>query len=108
MKQFTKQLSRLLIRSSFGFIVFFISYAFVTWQQSSAAKNLYEKKCARCHGIEGTKTLFGAKNLQKSNMEDDAMIQIIQNGKKIMPAYKTKLSREEIMQVADYIKTLRK
>lgn len=108
MKRFTKQLSKLLTKSFCGLTAFFISYSFVTFPQATTAKNLYERKCARCHGVEGTKTLFGTKNLQKSKIENEAIIQIIQNGKKIMPAYKTKLSTEEIIQVADYVKMLRK
>lgn len=108
MKRFTKLSSKLLIKSFFGFAVFFMCYSFVTRQQVPADKHLFEKKCARCHGTDGAKTLFGIKSLQKSRMEDADIVQIIQNGKRIMPAYKTKLSTEEVNQLKDYIKTLRK
>jgi cytochrome c6 len=98
----------LLIKIFLSFITFFIGYSFAFVQQPMPAKDMFDKKCSRCHGKEGTKTLFSTKSLQKSKMDDDAIIQIIQNGKKIMPAYKAKLTIAEIKQLSEFVKTLRK
>ena len=70
-------------------------------------KAIFEKQCARCHGKDGTKGAFGAKNLQKSALEDNAIMVLIQNGKKAMPTYKKKLKSDEIKSVTDYVKEFR-
>jgi mono/diheme cytochrome c family protein len=78
-------------------------------------KDLYDKKCAMCHGADGV-----AKGMGKgsANLNDpawqaknsvDAVVQATAEGKKDtkMPAYKDKMSAEEIKAVAEYIKTLK-
>ena len=71
-------------------------------------KEIFESNCARCHGTDGTKGKWGAKNLRLSNLEDNELIAIISNGKRIMPAWNYSLTKNEIEIVKDYIKTLRK
>jgi len=85
------------------------TWVFASFMTDPAAggKVIYQKKCARCHGKDGSKGAFGAKNLQTSTMDDEAIKQIILNGKRVMPAYKTKLSLEEIESVSAYVKSLR-
>ena len=77
-------------------------------QEVATGEAIYLKKCARCHGADGTKGRSGAANLQLSKMQNDMMIQIIQNGKKPMPAYKSKLTEDEINDLVAYVKSLRK
>ncbi len=71
-------------------------------------KVIYQQKCARCHGKLGSKGSFGAKNLQKSRLDIAAINQIVLNGKRIMPAYNSTLSLEEIEAVSNYVVSLRK
>jgi mono/diheme cytochrome c family protein len=70
-------------------------------------KTLFEKNCQKCHGAKGTKGFFGAANLQKSVMTEEAIVDRIQNGKKFMPSFKNKLSPDEIKELAGYVKALR-
>lgn len=70
-------------------------------------KVLFETKCAKCHGTDGTKGRYGAKNLSKSRLNDDELFTTIGNGSWIMPKWKKKLSREQLLSVAAYVKTLR-
>lgn len=70
-------------------------------------KDIYKKKCQRCHGETGGKGIFGAKNLQISHMKYEDIVNIITNGKRPMPAFRTKLSPEEITLVANYAMSLR-
>ena len=77
-------------------------------QQVATGEAIYLKKCARCHGADGTKGRSGAANLQLSKMDNGMISQIIQNGKKPMPAYKSKLTDEEISDLVAYVKSLRK
>jgi cytochrome c6 len=71
-------------------------------------KEIFEQKCARCHGNDGTKGLLRAKNLKTSKLSDAEILTTITNGKLIMPSWKKRLTPEQIQQVATYIKTLRK
>ena len=71
-------------------------------------KEVFESKCAKYHGTDGTKGKWGAKNLQISRLADAAMKTMIENGKRIMPAWGKRLTNEEIQSVMDYIKTLRR
>ena len=77
-------------------------------QEVATGEAIYLKKCARCHGADGTKGRSGAANLQLSKMENGMISQIIQNGKKPMPAYKSKLTEDEINDLITYVKSLRK
>lgn len=76
--------------------------------QPGEGKGLYEHHCARCHGVDGARGMFGAKNLQKSQLSDTAITLQIRNGKRIMPSFKKKFTPDQINEVAAYIKTLRK
>jgi cytochrome c6 len=76
--------------------------------QLKTGKVVFEAKCVRCHGQNGTKGRFGAANLQASRMQDAKIVQIISAGKNWMPAWEKKLQPAEISAVADYVKTLRK
>lgn len=79
-----------------------------TAQSTFSGKNIFEAKCERCHGTDGTKGLFGAKNLQTSRLQDIELTAVISKGKRGMPRWEKKLSQAEIESVAAYIKSLRK
>jgi mono/diheme cytochrome c family protein len=68
---------------------------------------LYEKYCVLCHGADGAAGFQGAKNLNASTMPDVEIVNIIQNGKGVMPP-NTDLTDAEAQQVKDYVKYLRK
>ncbi len=74
----------------------------------STGKLLFEKHCSKCHGLDGAKGRFGAKNLQKSILTDEQYLSIIQKGKGIMPSWKKKLTSGQISDIIIYIKTLKK
>lgn len=69
---------------------------------------LYDQHCARCHGADGTRGLFGAKNLQKSLLSDSAILHQITNGRRIMPAFKKRITPNQMTAIANYIKSFRK
>ncbi len=88
---------------------FLILSAFTPREQVyEGGKELYEKKCAKCHGNDGTKGLFGAKNLQISRLDDESYKQVITAGRKGMPSWEKKLSEGQINLVVLYVKGLRK
>jgi cytochrome c553 len=77
---------------------------------------IWPKKCAKCHGKDGTGKLEGVPNLTLSETKGKSLNElkrIIENGKKgktdddeDMPSFKGKLSEEEIDAAAKYVKGL--
>ncbi|MEH1778700.1 cytochrome c6 PetJ [Nostoc sp.] len=88
----------------------FISPALAA-ETSNGAK-IFEANCASCH-IGGGNILIIQKTLKKEalskyleNYDSDsiqAIIHQVQNGKNAMPAFKDKLSTEDILEVAAYV-----
>lgn len=87
-------------------------------QSSGAEKGaqVFKTKCAMCHGQDGKgQTAMGKANNLKDlassdvqNVHDSELKNIIENGKGKMPAYKGKLTDEQVEQVVAYIRTLKK
>lgn len=77
-------------------------------KSGSSGKQIFEDKCARCHGSDGTKGKWGAKNLQKSRLEEAELTRIVSKGKNFMPSWEKRLSKEEMNSVLGYVKGLRK
>jgi len=77
---------------------------------------MWPKKCAKCHGKDGTGKLEGVPNLTTGDTKGKSLNQlksIIENGKKgktdddeDMPSFKGKLTEEEIDAAAKYVKGL--
>ena len=94
-------------------IHFFLTVAMICQEARTApipadtGRTLFEHNCSRCHGADGTKGFLGAKNLRRSLLPDSAIVERIQNGKRIMPSFRKKLRPEEIQTLATYVKTLR-
>ncbi len=72
------------------------------------APQLYQQKCAACHGKDGTPTAAGAKlgapDLKKVKEPEEKLVAEITNGKNKMPAYKDKLSADQIAALAKFVK----
>ena len=76
---------------------------------------VYKAKCASCHGPDGKgetsigKSMklrgLGSADIQK--ITDADLTKVISDGKGKMPAYKGKLSAEEIKALIAYIRTLK-
>jgi cytochrome c6 len=88
----------------------FISPALAA-ETSNGAK-IFEANCASCH-IGGGNILISQKTLKKEALSKylenynqdsiEAIIHQVQNGKNAMPAFKAKLTSEEILEVAAYV-----
>ncbi|MBT1706629.1 c-type cytochrome [Fulvivirgaceae bacterium PWU5] len=76
-------------------------------QHPGAGENLYKQHCARCHGNDGTKGMFGARDLQRSTLADTAVTLQIQRGKGFMPGFRKKLSPAQLQELVTYVKSLR-
>ncbi len=79
-------------------------------------ESLFKAKCAMCHGADAAgKTPMGqalkipdlhSEDVQK--LSDAELTQIITKGKNKMPAYETKLSKEQITQLVGFVRELAK
>lgn len=63
--------------------------------------------CIACHGAAGNEPMNGVKNLTQSQLDADAVKNMILKGKNIMPGYAKKLSAEQVDQLVNYVMTLR-
>jgi len=76
----------------------------------------YKAKCAMCHGADGSGSTATGKALKVRDLaspdvqgQSDAQItDIVTNGKNKMPAYKGKLTDDQIKGLVAYIRTLAK
>ena len=77
---------------------------------------LYKSKCAMCHGPDGAGQTAMGKNMKLRDLRsadvqkqtDAELVKWIADGKGKMPAYKSKMSAEEITAVVAFIRTLKK
>lgn len=70
-------------------------------------KLVYTNQCLRCHGEDGKAGINGASNLTASMCENRGLVGIIRNGRNLMPAFKDLLNEQEVLAVAEYVKSLR-
>ncbi|HVP55440.1 MAG TPA: cytochrome c [Candidatus Eisenbacteria bacterium] len=76
---------------------------------------VFKAKCAMCHGADGSASTGMGKSMglkplsspEVQKMSDADLTALVSNGKGKMPAYKGKLSDDEINAVVKYVKTLK-
>ncbi|HEY0977052.1 MAG TPA: cytochrome c [Flavobacteriales bacterium] len=71
-------------------------------------RSLYTAKCSRCHGDDGAKGKWGAKDLQLSRLSDAALADRIRKGGGIMPAFRKQLTDEQVFAIGAYVRSLRR
>ena len=83
-------------------LVTLIAISFAAMPVFADGAATYTAKCKMCHGANGEKNF---PDLSKSEAD---LTKAVTDGKGKMPAYKTKLSTDEIKGVVAFIKTLKK
>jgi len=110
-----------------GFFVFLLLLVFVSTGVESGAGgvvtgDLYESKCANCHGVGGKGTAMGPPHIDSKflrNASDEEVFKVVKYGrrasekqyKKIalpMPPWRDRLTDEEISALVEYMKALNK
>jgi cytochrome c551 len=99
--------------------VFLLAAAFLLLASTACAQDaaaLYKSKCAACHGADGKADTsigksqklrdLGSDEVQKQS--DAELTDITANGKGKMPAYKGKLTDDQIKQLVSFIRGLKK
>jgi cytochrome c6 len=75
----------------------------------NVGKEIYSNYCISCHGTDGKLGVSGATDLSESSLSDAMRQEIITNGKNAMPPMKDLIqSKEDILAVSEYIKSLKK
>ena len=81
------------------------------------ASGTYNSKCAKCHGRDGrSKTFWGRRTHSRdfssgewqNDVSDERLFNSISNGKGKMPAYKKSLSENQIDELVNYVRRLRR
>ena len=81
-----------------------------------SGKDIYQLKCAMCHGEDGTANTPAGKAFKAASFSDPAVEKVsdadrtvvVKNGKNKMPVFGDKLSADQIKAVLTYIRTLEK
>ncbi len=85
--------------------------------QAERGREVYMSNCGRCHGADGAGHTRMAEIVEPPDMTDRAwqrgrstsrMVASVANGRGQMPAFKKKLSRQEIAAAVAYVRTLRR
>jgi mono/diheme cytochrome c family protein len=103
-----------ILKASLAMLV--MALAFSSFTFADAGGDIFKAKCAPCHGATGAGDTTMGKNLkvrdlgsaEVQNQTDEQLAAIVTSGKGKMPAYGTKLSKEQIGEVVKFIRTLKK
>ena len=81
---------------------------------AQSATDLYKTKCQGCHGADGHASVIGKKlgardfqDPEVAKMPEADLAKIMSDGKNKMPAYKGKLTDDQIKALAKYIKEMK-
>ena len=85
--------------------------------QVERGREVYTANCGRCHGADGAGHTSMAEVVEPPDMSDPAwqrkrstsrMVASVANGRGQMPAFKKKLTRQEIAAAVAYVRTLKR
>jgi cytochrome c6 len=104
---------------AFGFVIalgLFVTVPVTQAVDQAKGGELYKSKCASCHGPDGKGETSAGKALkvkdlaadETQNMHDSELKTLIETGKGKMPAYKGKLTNQEIEDLVQFIRTFKK
>jgi cytochrome c6 len=92
-------------------MVFSLVMALAVPAVAEDAAALYKSKCQACHGPDGKGSAvgqkMGAKPFSEVKASDKELVEITKNGKDKMPAYKDKLTDDQINELVKYVRTLK-
>ncbi|MBV9074020.1 MAG: cytochrome c [Acidobacteria bacterium] len=81
---------------------------------AQSAADLYKGKCQGCHGVDGHASPIGKKLGAKDFNDPDVakmsqadIVRITTEGRNRMPAYKGKLTEQQIRELAKYVKEMK-
>jgi mono/diheme cytochrome c family protein len=99
-----------------GLAAILLALLFSSSALADSGSDTYKAKCAACHGAKGQGDTMLGRNLkvpalgspEVQTRSDDELIAIISRGKKRMPPFDRKLSKDEIRDVLKFVRSLKK
>ncbi len=96
--------------------IILLALMFSTYSLADSGVDVYKAKCSACHGKNGAGDTMLGKNLKLrplgsddvQKQSDDELFTIISRGKKRMPPFDRKLSRDQIHDLVKYVRSLKK
>jgi cytochrome c6 len=94
-----------------------VAFAFSTWTfAADSGADVFKSKCASCHGADGKGDTSMGKAMKVKDLSSDEvqkqsdadLTAIVEKGKKPMPGYEGKLTKEHIAEVVKYLRALKK
>jgi cytochrome c5 len=93
-----------------------LTLMFSTCAFADSGADIYKTRCSACHGKNGAGDTMLGKNLKLrplgsddvQKQSDDELFTIISKGKKRMPSFDRKLSKDQIRDLVKYIRLLKK
>ena len=74
-----------------------------TLSKEERSKKLFIDNCVVCHGEDGKRQLANASDLSISKLQKKELKEIISNGRKSMPPYKSVFDEDELNLLVEYI-----
>jgi cytochrome c6 len=98
------------------FLTIMFALLFISPAQAQDAASVYKSKCAMCHSADGSGSSPAGKAMNVPDLRSEAvqkqtdaqLTDIVTNGKNKMPAYKGKVTAEEIKGLVGYMRGLAK
>ena len=83
---------------------------------ADATADVYKSKCASCHGADGKGETTAGKNMKVKDLasedvqkqSDADLAGVIEKGKKPMPGYEGKLTKDQIDGLVKWVRSLKK
>lgn len=91
------------------FTLLMVVMTFATAGDPVKGKNIYDNRCAGCHGVKGLPHVPDVPNFSVGEgimKPDQEIIQVVKKGKTVMPGFEGVLKEDEILDVISYIRTL--
>jgi mono/diheme cytochrome c family protein len=93
-----------------------LALMFSAYALADSGADTYKTKCSACHGKNGAGDSMLGKNLklrplasdEVQKQSDDELFTIISKGKKRMPPFDRKLSKDQIRDLVRYMRSLKK
>ena len=100
------------------FLIFIpLILVFSAYSSAESGADIFKRRCAGCHGADGAGNTTIGKHLKLRDLRspdvqkqtDEELAAVISKGKSgKMPAFESKLTKEQIGEVVKFIRTLRK
>lgn len=72
-------------------------------------KELYQQKCASCHGVDGKPMMLGIPDFSRGEAvlkTYEELAQVVKTGRGMMPGFQSQMKEQDVFDIVAYIKTL--